>query len=178
MKVLIITGSPHSDGTSSHLAKQFMRGAYAKGHDVHLVDAGNLAIRGCLGCNYCRKHENVCVQRDEMTEIMPYVLAADLILFSSPVYLMGPSAQLKTILDRFYVNFLELRTMKKKWALIMTCNDQTEKVIAPSQSFFHILMDHIGWDMYMEMYARGYNTKEDILESTYASDAYRYGYSL
>lgn len=178
MKVLVITGSPHADGTSSCLAKEFMRGASEKGHDVHLVDAGNLLIRGCLGCNYCRTHNDICIQKDAMTDIMPYVLEADLIVFSSPVYLMAPSAQLKTILDRFYVKFLTLRKMKKRWALIMTCNDLTSTVIEPSQKFFHILMNHIGWEKYMEMYAQGYNTKEDIEKSSYVSDAYQYGYSL
>ena len=62
MKVLIITGSPHANGTSSYLAKQFMKGAKDKGHEVNLVDAGNLQIRGCLGCNYCRSHGNVCIK--------------------------------------------------------------------------------------------------------------------
>lgn len=178
MKILIITGSPHSDGTSSYLAKQFMLGARTKGHEVHLVDAGNLHIRGCLGCNYCRNHGDICIQKDEMTDIMPYVLEADLIVFSSPVYCMGPSAQLKTILDRFYVNFHQIQKMHKKWALIMTCNDQTSTVLAPSQSFFHVLMNHLGWEKYIEIYAQGYNTKEDVLDSHYASDVYQYGYSL
>lgn len=178
MKVLIITGSPHANGTSSYLAKQFMKGAKDKGHEVNLVDAGNLQIRGCLGCNYCRSHGDVCIQNDKMADIMPYVLEADLILLSSPVYIMGPSAQLKTFLDRFYVSFLELRKMHKKWALIMTCNDQTTTVLAPSQSFFHVLMDHLGWESYAEIYAQGYNTKEDVMNSKYATEAYQCGYSL
>ena len=178
MKVLIVTGSPHSNGTSSYLAKEFMRGAQEKGHDVHLVDAGNLHISGCLGCNYCRKNGNICVQKDKMADTIPHVMEADFILFSSPVYLMAPSAQLKTFLDRLFVVFPQLRKMHKKWGLIMTCNDQTDTVMAPSKCFFHVLMDHLGWDSYMEMYAQGYNTREDVMDSSYAAEAYHYGCSL
>ena len=178
MKILVITGSPHLDGTSSYLATQFIAGAEQKGHQVHRVDAASLNIEGCLGCNYCRNHNDVCIQKDAMKDVMPYVLQADLIAFTTPVYLMGISAQLKTILDRFYVNFLTLRQMKKKWILMVTCNDQTDTVIAPTKVFFDILMNHCGWEEVKSIYAQGYNTKEDIKDSIYAKEAYELGFQI
>ncbi len=40
MKVLVITGSPHKNGTSALLAEKFIRGATEAGHTVVRFDAG------------------------------------------------------------------------------------------------------------------------------------------
>ncbi len=53
MKIVILTGSPHRDGTTSVLAEQFAAGAQAKGHDVFRFDAAFKNTHPCLGCDVC-----------------------------------------------------------------------------------------------------------------------------
>ena len=41
MKILLITGSPHKNGTTEVLAAEFIRGAHQSGHDVIRFDAAH-----------------------------------------------------------------------------------------------------------------------------------------
>lgn len=50
MNIVVLTGSPHRNGTTSVLAEQFIKGAEAKGHSVFRFDAAFHNIHGCLGC--------------------------------------------------------------------------------------------------------------------------------
>ena len=94
MKIVVLTGSPHKKGTSALLADAFIAGAEAAGHSVTRFDCAFLHIGGCRGCDACRKSGGVCVQRDDMAEILPALIAADLVAFVSPIYYFGLSAQL------------------------------------------------------------------------------------
>lgn len=178
MKILVLTGSPHLDGTSSYLAKQFLLGAKEKGHDVQRIDAASLSIKGCLGCNYCRTHDNVCVQKDAMSDVLQQLKDSDLIVFTTPIYCMGMSSQLKTVFDRFYSDLFVLKSLHKDTILMATCNDKTTIPVAPLQLHFRTFNDNLGWHIVKEIYAQGYNTKEDIQNSEYATEAYELGYSL
>ena len=58
-------------------------------------------VRGCLGCNACRRGKP-CVQRDGFGELVPKIEAADLLVFASPLYFWTFSAKLKALIERFY----------------------------------------------------------------------------
>lgn len=53
MKILMIEGGPHKNGTSNTLAAEFIKGAESAGHTVETVDAVRSKIGRCLGCNVC-----------------------------------------------------------------------------------------------------------------------------
>lgn len=40
VKIVILTGSPHANGTSSKLADSFQKGAIESGNEVYRYDAG------------------------------------------------------------------------------------------------------------------------------------------
>ena len=62
MKILILTGSPRSKGTTSLLADEFAKGAKEAGHEVVRFDTGILNIRPCIGCHHCQNNgTNKCV---------------------------------------------------------------------------------------------------------------------
>ena len=56
MKILILTGSPRSKGTTSLLADEFAKGAKEAGHEVVRFDTGILNIRPCIGCHHCQNN--------------------------------------------------------------------------------------------------------------------------
>lgn len=43
-----------------------------------------------------------CVQKDDMAKLREMLLAADMAVFVTPLYYFGFSAQLKTVIERFY----------------------------------------------------------------------------
>ena len=53
MKILILNGSPHSNGNTKALVDAFSKGAQSAGHEVVECRVGSMNIRPCLGCEYC-----------------------------------------------------------------------------------------------------------------------------
>ena len=66
MKILVLTGSPHKKGTSAMMADYFIEGAKSSGNEVVRLDTAFMNINSCLGCGYCRKNSEKCVQDDDM----------------------------------------------------------------------------------------------------------------
>lgn len=103
MKILILNGSPTPNGNTIALANAFKEGAESKGHDVTLVNVAHKNIKGCMACNFCHNAGNgTCVQKDDMQEIYPLIQDADMIVFASPIYYFIMSAQLESVIHRFY----------------------------------------------------------------------------
>jgi len=59
-----------------------------------------------------------------MLDLYGEVVAANVIIFSTPIYLWNMSAQLKTFLDRMYALDYEKAFKGKKFALLMTYGDE------------------------------------------------------
>lgn len=103
MKILVLNGSPTPNGNTVALVNAFKDGAESKGHEVNVVNVAHKNIRGCMACNYCKNAGNgTCVQKDDMQEIYPIVQDADMIVFASPIYYFIMSAQLESVIHRFY----------------------------------------------------------------------------
>ncbi len=93
MKILVLNGSPHVNGPTSDMVNAFARGAREAGHAVTEVRVTQKNIRGCMACEYCHgKGNGVCIQRDDMQEICPEILSADMVVFASPIYYFTLSA--------------------------------------------------------------------------------------
>ena len=99
--ILVILGGGRPNGNTAQLAEAFARGAREAGHRVETVSLLKTEVRGCLGCNACRRGKP-CVQRDGFGELVPKIEAADLLVFASPLYFWTFSAKLKALIERFY----------------------------------------------------------------------------
>lgn len=118
-KVLIIGGSPRKNGNSETLCKQFARGAQESGNIVETCFLSEKKIGFCSACYCCRKGE--CPQKDDALEIIPKMLAADVIVLATPVYFYTMSAQLKALIDRSVMVYPEIKG--KEFYFIMTMAD-------------------------------------------------------
>ena len=97
--VLIISTSFRKGGNSESLAEEFARGAQESGNKVEKVYLRDKNIGFCKGCLAC-VNTNRCVIKDDAAEIVEKMLAADVIVFSTPIYYYEMSGQMKTLLDR------------------------------------------------------------------------------
>ena len=102
MNVTIINGSPRKGGNTEIMAKEFQRGAEDAGNQVTRIDLAGKKIAGCLGCQYGFAHDGVCVQKDDMAEILAVIDQTDLLVFASPIYWFDITAQMKSAIDRMY----------------------------------------------------------------------------
>lgn len=100
MKIVVLQGSPNKKGSTFILADCFRQGAEDAGHTVEMIDVAHAKIHPCTGCIHCG-YEGPCVQKDDVEEIRKKILGADMLVFATPLYYYGISAQLKTLIDRF-----------------------------------------------------------------------------
>ena len=85
-KVLILSGSPRKGGNSDTLCDQFMKGAQEAGNEVEKIWVQGKKVAPCFACYYCNDHKGECAIKDDMKEILEKMLAADVLVLSSPVY--------------------------------------------------------------------------------------------
>ena len=82
-----------------------------------MISAAHSKISPCTGCVSCG-YDGPCVQKDDMERIRPEILRADMLVFVTPLYYYGMSAQLKILLDRFCAINGSIQRKKMKSALI------------------------------------------------------------
>ena len=102
MKILTLLGSPRAKGNTATVLNSIEMEFTAQGYAVERINIPQKKIHGCLGCNKCRLEPDriSCVQKDDATDIFQKMISADLILFATPVYYWGMTAQLKALVDR------------------------------------------------------------------------------
>lgn len=111
MKVLMINGSPHSEGNTA-IALQEMKKVFDKNEiDVEIIHVGNKVIRGCIACNSCA-NTGKCVFDDEVNRVATSFETCDGMVIASPVYYASANATLIALLDRLFYSTHFDKTMK------------------------------------------------------------------
>lgn len=97
--ILVISTSLRKDSNSSILADAFCEGAVSAGNTVEKISLDNKTINFCRGCLACQK-SNGCIIQDDMSQIVEQMMAAEVIVFATPIYFYEMCGQMKTLLDR------------------------------------------------------------------------------
>lgn len=102
MKFLVLNGSPKQKSDTMCLTNAFIKGITDSGdHQIEIIDVITKQIKPCTGCFGCWKIQNGrCVQQDDQNEILEKLVAADVIIFSFPLYCYGIPSHLKAVIDR------------------------------------------------------------------------------
>lgn len=177
MKILVITGSPHKSGTSAVLTEQFIKGAEEAGHEVCRFDSAFKNVHPCIACEKCHTSGTGCAFKDDMSELNAQLLSADAVVFVSPVYYYGISAQIKTVIDRFYANDAALHG-EKKAALMLTFADGTSASSEGAITSFKGMINFLEWKNAGIIAAQGCPTADSIAKTDYPAKAYELGKSI
>lgn len=100
MKVLVINGSPKGEHSSTMvLTRIFLNGTGWS--NAEIISVANSNISGCTGCFGCwGKTPGKCVLHDDMNAILPKLIAADIVIWSFPLYYYSVPGALKNLIDR------------------------------------------------------------------------------
>ena len=98
MIVLGICGSPRQQATE-YVLKEALRALEEKGFETRFWTVRGKHLGFCTHCDYCLKNKG-CTFQDDMQELYTLLEQANGIIFATPVYNGGISAQTKTIMDR------------------------------------------------------------------------------
>lgn len=101
MKVLLINGSPHKNGTTYAALSEVAKALKEEGVESEMIQVGHLPMRGCSACYACSKLGK-CVFNDEVNEVAKKFEEADGLIVGSPVHYASPSGSLISFLDRLF----------------------------------------------------------------------------
>ncbi len=101
MKVLMINGSPHTDGNTALALAELEKIFKENGIDTETINVGSKAIRGCMGCYACSE-SGKCVIDDEVNKAALKLAEADGVVIGSPVYYASANGTLISFLDRLF----------------------------------------------------------------------------
>ena len=174
MNIVVLTGSPHKTGTSNTLVNEFIRGATENGHTITRFDTPFLEIHPCIGCDHCGMN-GPCVVKDDMPKILDTILESDMIVFATPVYYFGFSAQIKAAIDRFYSRNGKIQSKHLKSAFIATSWNKDEQVMSGIKIHIDILIDYLNLDNQGMILAKGYGYPGASTEKYYKKEAYDLG---
>jgi multimeric flavodoxin WrbA len=98
MIVVGICGSPRQQATE-HVLKDALMLLEGDGFETRFFTVRGKSINLCIHCDYCLEHKE-CAFKDDMEEVYALLKKANGIIFATPVYNGGVSAQTKAIMDR------------------------------------------------------------------------------
>ena len=178
MKIVVINSSPHSEeqSTSRYLAKKFVDGAKSAGHEIFVFDAANEKTNPCRGCDQCGM-DGACIFDDAIEEkLMPQMLKADLLVLVTPLYYFGMSAQLKTVVDRFYSRTTKLGG--KKSMIISTAWNTADWTMEALKSHYETLVRYMSWQDVGQVWATGCGSRPMVERSEFGDTAFKIGAAL
>lgn len=139
-RIAAVFGSPRREGNTDILLNSFLDGAsdseyFKTGHPGDMykdnicqqggghAECTNLVIdkiiishirfSPCRGCGHCSL-DGECIVNDEMQQVYPKLMEADLIAVASPVFFTAVSGYLKAFIDRFQRFWALKYELKKK----------------------------------------------------------------
>ena len=82
-----------------------LEGAREAGAETETLYLKDYEINHCLGCFNCwTKTPGVCVHRDDMPALLEKLLAADVLVFATPLYVFTVTGLMKDFMDRMIPN--------------------------------------------------------------------------
>ena len=103
MKVIGICGSPRK-GNTEWMLNTLMEEVKRGGAEAETLLLRKMNVKMCRGCLACekggKKRRGNCVIKDDMAEVYPKLIAADVIVLATPGYMEMLSGLLKNFLDR------------------------------------------------------------------------------
>ena len=99
-------------------------------------------------------------------------------MFATPLYYFGMSAQIKTVIDRFYGNNYKLMGSGKKAMLMATSYDDNDWTMTDLVSHYKTIVKYLKWKDAGIILATGCGTRNDIEQTEYPAQAYEMGKSI
>lgn len=170
-------GSPNQNGSTNLLANQFIKGAKEVGNEVKVIDVAHLNVRPCLGCIRCG-YNGPCAQKDDMEKAKTEIFRADMLVFATPLYYYGMSAQLKTVIDRLCAFNGSLQRKHMKSALISVAWNADDWTFEALETHYKTIVRYLNLQDTGMVLGKGCGTLSMTARSPYMSKAYELGRSL
>ena len=173
VRVLGIFGSPRKGGNTERLLEEALKGAEQAGAMVDRVPLADLNISPCRECHGCDR-TGQCIIQDDMLDVYPKLLEADIIILASPIFFYGITAWAKAFVDRSQSLWVKKHLLKelsvskegrkRKGFFISVGATQGQRLFEGAILTVKYFFDAIHADYAGELLCRGLEAKGDILK--------------
>ena len=177
MKIIVLEGSPNKKGSSNLLADCFRQGAEEAGHTVEIIDTAHGDLHPCTGCIHCG-YEGPCIQKDDVEHIRGRILDGDMLVFVTPLYYYGMSAQLKTMIDRFCAFNSSIQRRHMKSALLAAAWNSDDWTFEALKAHYETLVRYLNLQDMGMVLGTGCGTPSMTQHSEFPQQAYQLGKRL
>ena len=169
VKILGISCSPRASGNTVVLMEEALAGAREEGAEVELFSLAGKDIRPCDACGACHS-KGRCHIEDDMQAVYDRMAEADGIIFGTPIYFYGMTAQLKALIDRTFAPLGDGKRMANKVGGIITVAGSVGIIDAVKDLYFYFATQRMLPGNWVGAYASG---KGDVKGKTQAMKAAR-----
>lgn len=161
-------GSPRTKGNTHILVSNILKAAEDAGATTEILMLGDKHIEECDGCLVCWKGKE-CPKADDMLELYPKVAESDVIIFGTPVYWYGPTAIMKSFLDRFvYFNCQDnrIKIKGKDAVLVIPFEEETMATAELVIEMFKRSFDYLEMNLTDSIVVPGVSKRGDVLKKS------------
>lgn len=121
MKILLISGTNHK-GSTYHIGRMLIDKLNAKEEDIKEIFLPGDMPQYCCGCARCfMEDEAKCPHYSYMKPITEMIDEADVLIFTSPVYVFHVTGQMKSLLDHYGYRWMVHRPSEKMFSKQAVC---------------------------------------------------------
>jgi multimeric flavodoxin WrbA len=142
-KIFAIIGSPvKTKSNTAAMVRLFLEIVKEIDNSIEyeVIVLGNKTINMCRGCWACTE-KGYCIQKDDLNEIQDKMIACDLLILGSPVYVHSVSAQLKAFIDRVFIWYHLMKLMGKPAISAVTTARTGRK---PTEKYLKLVLYALG----------------------------------
>ncbi len=175
--VLGIVGSPRVGGNTDILVEHILSGASEAGAHTEKIVLSKLTILPCESCEICRK-TGKCKHNDDMSGLLEKMEQSSVWVLGTPVYWWGPTAQMKSFVDRWYgAKYQEFKG--KDIILAIPSGGANESYSRHIVGMFSDIIDYIGLNLADIVLAPGVGSRGSIRQKQeLLEEAHRIGHRV
>lgn len=177
MKVLALVGSPRKSGNTDILVDKLLDGACSEGCSVEKVYLHDMDIRPCVDCRNCKKGSFECATEDDMKMLYPKLAEVDVLVFGTPLYWYGPTAQMKLLIDRLRP-FVASKKLKGKKAILVIPSEEGKEACKHLVGMFKRSLKYLGVQLANILLVKAYEKGEVREQPNILRNAFTIGRSL
>lgn len=100
MRIVLINGSPRTNGNTASVLKVCQETIEAEGLEVKTFELAGKKIESCIACNQCVRNPGFCALDDGLDEIINEIRNSDGLIVAAPVYFGTARGDMMCLLQR------------------------------------------------------------------------------